>query len=285
MLKPGQPQKTIAREVFLSGQGLHSGQPCAITFCPAAGADEGINWQRTDEVGRPIIKASPAFCQSGGRGTDLVSSQTKILTIEHVMAALAGLGLDNIRIELDGPEPPILDGSALPFAQALREAGLVDQTKDKKILRLTNPVYVSDQDKFVIALPAEEFKIAYVIDFPKTIVGRQATFWQPSDDFLKDWAPARTFGFWFELEGLKAKGLALGARLDNSILVLQDGYSTELRFNDELVRHKVVDFLGDLKCLGFDVVAQIIVLKAGHQLHGQFLQKLSGLILEEAKNG
>lgn len=282
---PTSPQKTIAREIILSGRGLHSGQDCRLTLAPAAGTDEGIIWQRTDLVGRPILKAGPAFCRSSGRGTDLVSAEAKILTIEHVMAALAGLGIDNLRIELDGPEPPILDGSARPFAEALLQSGLVEQNSNKKVLLLDRPVRIQEEGKEILVQPAERFEISYEIDFPGTSVGRQSAVWRDGADFQKDWAPARTFGFWFELEQLKAKGQALGASLDNGILVLQDGYSTELRFPDELVRHKIIDLLGDLKCLGCDLQARISARKAGHQLHLKLVQKLAGLILEEAKNG
>jgi UDP-3-O-acyl N-acetylglucosamine deacetylase len=189
-------------------------------------------------------------------------------TVEHVLAALFGMGVDNATIAVQGDEVPILDGSALPFARAILEAGMVEQPAPRRMLELREPVWYEDDGKLLAVLPADEFSISFFVSFPEP-VGHQFLATPPitPDYFLREIAPNRTFGFKHEIDALAAAGLARGGSLDNAVVIDTDGYLSELRFPDEVVRHKALDLIGDFALIGMYPRARVIAIKSGHALH------------------
>lgn len=267
-------QRTIERDVQFSGMGLHSGQGSTIGF-KSAGVGEGITFVRTDLPGNPKVQAQLRNFSSLERGTNLESQGFKILSVEHVLGALYGLGIDNVLIELWGVEPPAGDGSALPYTKVLKEAKVVEQGSPKKFIKIDQPLWVAYPEKQIMALPLDHFKATFVLDFPGTIVGCQmAVFEEGINEFDKDVAPARTFGFLSEVESLWSKNLALGGSLENAIIIKEDGYATTLRFENELARHKILDLMGDLALMGQPLKAHVVALKAGHELNLQLAKQI-----------
>lgn len=273
-------QKTIKDSLIFEGIGIHSGKPAVITFYPAP-VNHGICFIRTDLPEKKTIQVSPENITPVERSSGLQDNGTRIRTIEHVLAALSGLGITNVSIEIQGEEPPILDGSSLPYAEKLKR-NLIDQNKSPKFLELKEPCCVQTDETAIVALPATSLKIFCYIEFPGTAIGRQiAVFEEGKNDFLAEFAPARTFGFWQEVEELRRQGLALGGSLENSLVVGEKVYSTPLRLPDEPARHKLLDLMGDLYLLGQPLKAFIIAIKPSHSLSLKLVKKIAESIQDK----
>jgi UDP-3-O-[3-hydroxymyristoyl] N-acetylglucosamine deacetylase len=257
-------QHTLAREVSLSGVGLHTGGKATVTLAPAP-ANAGFSFVLADGS---RIAATPETVRSTVRCTTLGSATAEVNTVEHVLAALLGMDVDNAQILVDGDEIPIMDGSALPFARKIAEVGRQEQRVPRRELRLTSPVWHRDADKLLVCVPADHFKINFFVAFPEP-VGNQFLETEPltPEYFLREIAPNRTFGFRTEIEALYSQGLALGGSLDNAVVIDREGYMGPLRFPDEIVRHKALDLIGDFALLGIYPRCEVIALKSGHALH------------------
>jgi UDP-3-O-[3-hydroxymyristoyl] N-acetylglucosamine deacetylase len=269
-------QQTIKRSVACQGIGIHSGKPAHLVIHPAP-ANSGINFMRLDLPGTPVIPARSARVVDSSLATTLGNASAYVSTVEHLLAALAGLNIDNARIEVSGPELPILDGSAAHFTDLLHQAGRKSLRWPRAFFKMQKPLEIYDGDKYIGVEPALEAKISYTIDFPHPSIGRQHfTFLPQAKAFSREIAPARTFGFLQDVQKLQANGQALGGSLDNAIVLDGKGVLNPegLRFPDEFVRHKVLDLIGDLALLGWPILGHIRVVKGSHALHQKFMQAL-----------
>jgi UDP-3-O-[3-hydroxymyristoyl] N-acetylglucosamine deacetylase len=269
-------QHTIKRRVACQGIGIHSGRPTHLVIHPAP-ANSGLNFVRTDLPGSPVIPARSSRVVDSSLATTLGNREAYVSTVEHLLAALAGLNIDNARIEVSGPELPILDGSAFPFVALLQKAGIKALRWPRAFFHMQKPLEISDGDKYICIEPATEAQLTYAIDFPHPCIGRQEMTFQPrAKTFYREIAPARTFGFLQDVQRLQANGQALGGSLDNAIVLDQHTVLNPegLRFPDEFVRHKILDLIGDLALLGWPILGHIRVSKGSHALHQQFMQAL-----------
>ena len=269
-------QKTINTSISCSGIGLHSGEKVRVTLKPAP-PNTGIVFRRVDLPGKPQVKASLQNVVCANYATSLSQDGISIKTVEHLLAALSGLGIDNMFVNLNSGEIPIMDGSAAPFVYLLHEVGIQIQKKHRSYLKIKKTIKVSDGDKYVIATPANEFKITYFIDFDHPMLSNTMETVECNEHmFVKKISRARTFGFLKEVETLRRNGLAKGGSLDNAI-VLGDYkiLNGELRFKEELVYHKVMDLIGDMFLLGKPILGHIIAYKAGHALHTELAQEIT----------
>ncbi|MGQ9602973.1 MAG: bifunctional UDP-3-O-[3-hydroxymyristoyl] N-acetylglucosamine deacetylase/3-hydroxyacyl-ACP dehydratase [bacterium] len=271
-------QRTIAGEASFSGIGLHSGERVRIKFKPAP-PNSGIRFVRIDLEANPEIKAdvTNTHTDSLSRRTVITSENTSVSTVEHVMAAIFGLGIDNLLIEIDGAELPESDGSCLPFVELLRKAGIVELDQGKQFVEVDSPISVSSDGAQLIALPYPGFRITFTISFDHPLIGAQHASYEITEEiFEKEIAPARTFAFLKEVEALRDRGLAKGGSLANSIVVGDDRLVNPepLRFRDEFVRHKILDLIGDLGLVGFPIRGHIIALKSGHTLNIELVKKI-----------
>jgi UDP-3-O-[3-hydroxymyristoyl] N-acetylglucosamine deacetylase/3-hydroxyacyl-[acyl-carrier-protein] dehydratase len=259
-------RKTLARPAVLEGVGLHLGVPCRITFQPAT-ARQGIVFRRTDCVGLPRIRAHVSEVTGSDRRTQLGKGEHAIHTVEHVLAAVTGLDIDDVTIDMDGPEPPILDGSAAPFVAALCEAGVASIEGEPDYLDLTEPVRIIDGASVYEAYPADRLELDVTIEFPHPLIGRQCGhFAVNAESFVTELSRARTFGFIHEVDALRSKGLIRGASLENAVVLDEsDVLSGALRWDDEFVRHKAMDCVGDLALAGARVRARIVAIKPSHR--------------------
>jgi UDP-3-O-[3-hydroxymyristoyl] N-acetylglucosamine deacetylase/3-hydroxyacyl-[acyl-carrier-protein] dehydratase len=259
-------RKTVARPAELEGIGLHLGISCKLTFQPAQ-SRQGIVFRRTDCPGQPRIRAHVSEVGSSERRTQLGKGDQTVHTVEHVLAAVSGMGIDDITIDMNGPEPPILDGSAAPFLAALSEAGLASLEGEPEFLRLTEPVRIIDGASVYEAYPHDGLELDVTIEFPHPLIGKQSRrFTITQDSFASELSRARTFGFVHEVEALRAKGLIKGASLDNAVVLGDsDILSGALRWKDEFVRHKAMDCIGDLALAGARVQARIVAVKPSHR--------------------
>jgi len=266
----------LARDVQVEGIGLHTGRPAQVTIRPA-GEGEGIVFVRVDR-GHAAIPAAARLLNGTSLSTTLSRGADSVATVEHVLSALGGLGVDNALVEVDGPEIPILDGSARPFVDLILKAGMRVQSAPRQFLALTRPVRVKDGDKEILALPANDFQVTYAIDFPHPAIGYQATTARiEAAAYAAEIAPARTFCLMREVETMRRAGLAKGGSLDNAVVVGETGVvNGTLRFPDEFVRHKVLDLIGDLGLLGAPLRAHVIAFKAGHRLHAALVRRILG---------
>lgn len=276
-----QTQHTIGRSVSFSGIGLHTGQKTTLTFHPAD-PNAGLSFERTDLPGRPRIPVRPesaCYDPSSGRRTILRANGGEVHTVEHVLAAVSGMGVDNLRIEIDGMEAgEPADGSALPFAQLLMEAGLVDQKVPRRFMRIPEPVSLQQGNIEILGIPYEGLRISFLIEYDSPVVGTQhASFDITPETFLREIAPARTFVMRKDVEALQAQGLIKGGSMENALVVTDTGILNEspLRFRDEFVRHKVLDLLGDLSLLGRPLKGQVLAQRSGHASNVAFVKKLS----------
>lgn len=259
-------RRTLARPAVLEGMGLHLGLPCRITFQPAT-SKQGVVFRRVDCPGQPRIRAHVSEVSGSERRTQLGKGDHAIHTVEHVLAAVSGLNIDDVTIDMDGPEPPILDGSAAPFVTALAEAGVASIAGEPEFLDLSEPVRIIDGASVYEAYPAEQLELDVTIEFPHPLIGRQSRkFTVTEDAFASEMARARTFGFVHEVDALREKGLIRGASLENAIVLSDDEVlSGDLRWDDEFVRHKAMDCVGDLALAGARVRAKIVALKPSHR--------------------
>lgn len=269
-------QKTIRKRIQVEGIGLHSGQPCTLTFVPAP-ANAGVHFVRSDLPGRPSLRAHALNVTATGYATTLGGGAFSVSTVEHCLSALSALRIDNLFIELDGPEIPITDGSAETFLLALQRVGLIEQDQPRQYCSIIKPIYFSEGDKQAYVLPYQGLRISVTIDFPHPAIGRQRLDLDVNEQsFAREIAKARTFGFIKDVEELQKRGLALGASLSNAIgLDEQVILNPEgLRFEDEFVRHKLLDALGDLVTLGMPLMGHVVLFKAGHDVVNRLVRKI-----------
>ncbi|EHU1922105.1 UDP-3-O-acyl-N-acetylglucosamine deacetylase [Acinetobacter baumannii] len=271
-------QRTLNRVVKASGIGLHSGQKVMINFIPHT-VDGGIVFRRIDLDPPVDIPANALLIQEAFMCSNLVTGDIKVGTIEHVMSAIAGLGIDNLIVEVSASEVPIMDGSAGPFIYLLMQGGLREQDAPKKFIKILKPVGALIDDKKAIFSPHNGFQLNFTIDFDHPAFAKEyqsATIDFSTETFVYEVSEARTFGFMKDLDYLKANNLALGASLDNAIGVDDTGVVNEegLRFADEFVRHKILDAVGDLYLLGHQIIAKFDGYKSGHALNNQLLRNV-----------
>lgn len=283
-----QTQHTIERSVSFTGIGLHTGQKTTLTFHPAV-ANAGITFERTDLPGNPRIPVRPesaCYDPRSGRRTILRANGGEVHTVEHVLAAVAGLGVDNIRIEIDGMEAgEPADGSALPFANLLIEAGLRDLGVPRRFMKMPGVITHQQGDVEILGLPHDGLRISFLIEYDSPVVGTQhAVFDITPETFLREIAPARTFVMHRDIEALKAQGFIQGGSLDNALVVTDDGLLNKqpLRFRDEFVRHKILDLLGDLSLLGRPLLGQVMARRSGHASNVEFVKNLAAAEEETA---
>ena len=268
-------QKTIAEEVSFSGVGLHTGSLTTVTFKPAP-PDTGIIFRRMDLEDKPYIPADVDHVVDVSRGTTVGIGEAKVHTIEHGMAAMNGLGIDNLYIELDAEEIPNGDGSALPVMTTLLKAGTVEQEADKRYIVVDRPVYYRQDEVTLNVLPADELRVTMTIAYDHVAIGTQyATFTITEETFRDQIAPARTFCFLREVRMLQDQGLIMGGSLESAVVIGDEAIlNDELRFPDEMVRHKILDLLGDIYLLGRPLKGHIIGVKAGHAKNIMFSKQI-----------
>ncbi|HXN54744.1 MAG TPA: UDP-3-O-acyl-N-acetylglucosamine deacetylase [Myxococcales bacterium] len=268
-------QRTLKQRASLEGVGLHSGAKVRVTVAPAP-ADTGIVFERVDLTPRVEIPAIFERVVDTNLNTSLGVGEVRVGTVEHLLAALVGCGIDNARIEVHGPEVPILDGSAAPFVQLVQDAGIHEQRATRRYLLVSRPVVVQDGDKSARLLPARNFSISYTIDFKHPLISDQRYRVDLTERaFQREIARARTFGFKRDVERLHKAGLARGGSLENAVVV-DDFHILNpegLRFPDEFVRHKILDAIGDLALLGMPVIGHFEAVKSGHALNYALVRK------------
>lgn len=299
-------QRTIGKAVSISGVGLHTGTQCTMTFKPAP-ENYGIKFVRVDLGGRPEIPANVDYVIDISRGTTLGLGNAKVHTVEHVLASIVGLQIDNIIIEMDGIEPPVGDGSAMPYVEKLLEAGFVTQNAPKDYLFIDQTVLYHNEEEQVdiAALPLDGYRITVMVDYQNPALGSQHTgLFDLEKEFVSEFAPARTFCFLSEVEMLAEKGLIKGGNFDNAVVIVdhpfdEDGLQklqkklslpdtpkvgstgilndTSLRFKNEPARHKLLDMLGDLALIGVPIKAQVLAARPGHKANVEFAKKIRAL--------
>ncbi|MCP5338765.1 MAG: UDP-3-O-acyl-N-acetylglucosamine deacetylase [Steroidobacteraceae bacterium] len=271
-------QRTLKNTIRATGVGLHTGKKVLMTLRPAA-PDTGIVFRRTD-LPEPVD--IPAHAENVGDtmlGTSLVKGEVRVSTVEHLLSAFAGLGIDNAIVEVSAAEIPIMDGSAGPFVFLLQSAGIEEQRTPKRFIRIRKTVRVEDGDKWAQFDPFDGFKVNFEIEFNHPVFKRRsqrATMDFSTTSFLKEISRARTFGFMRDLETLRARNLALGGNLDNAIVLDESGVMNEdgLRYEDEFVKHKILDAIGDLYLLGYSLIGEFSGHKSGHALNNRLLRTL-----------
>lgn len=268
-------RRTLASERHLEGVGLHSGASVRVRLLPAP-PDSGIVFVRADLGGVRI----PALIENAGPSfyaTVLQKDGASVSTIEHLMAALYAMQVDDLTIELDAAEAPILDGSSKPFVETVLAAGFRDHDVPRQYLHVTKPVTITHEDKRISVHPCSEYRVTYAIEFDHPALGYQelsASLWR-ADQFAEKVAPARTFVFEHEVAALRERGLALGGSLDNAVVVGESGLlNPPLRFSDEFVRHKMLDLTGDLSLLGRPLLGHVVAYRAGHDLHARLARAI-----------
>jgi UDP-3-O-acyl N-acetylglucosamine deacetylase len=273
---PSIPQRTIRQPAALAGIGIHSGRP-AMTLCRPAPTRSGIVFVRADVPGSPEIRASVEEVSDTRRGTTL-GKDHPIRTVEHLLAAAAVLGISNLRVEVQGEEMPILDGSVGPYLEALGAAGVVEQDATQLVHAVAHPVWLATDNAWMLAVPALTFRATYIVPLDHPALGTQIADFDPRRQrFATQFAPARTWGFVHELDALRKAGLARGATVDNALGIGPEGFLSPPRFPDEPARHKLVDLIGDLALLGAPLEAHVIACRGGHNLHVDFVRRLAGL--------
>jgi len=270
-------QRTVQKKVTFSGIGLHTGHDVTMHLVPAV-VNSGVVFQRIDLPGEPIIPASIEYVQDTSRSTMIGVGNCSVQTVEHLLAAVSAAGIDNLCIQVTAPEPPIADGSSLPFLQLIEEAGIKEQEAKKNEFKVLEPIYFSEGSCHLVALPSDEFKVSYTLHYPKTkIIGSQYfSFHFSKESFKEEIAPCRTFALYEEISLLMERGLIKGGSLENAVVIKDDViFSKEgLRYKDEMVRHKVLDLIGDLFLIGSNFSAHIIAICSGHRTNVAFGKKL-----------
>jgi UDP-3-O-[3-hydroxymyristoyl] N-acetylglucosamine deacetylase len=267
-------QRTLRQEVSFCGIGLHTGRHATVRLKPAP-RDSGIIFNRVDRMA--VIRSHIGAVTDTAFATTLGNGNVKIRTVEHILAALAGLGIDNLIIEVDGPEIPILDGSSTELVSIILQGGIAKQGKKMPYMRIIKPVLMDDGHAEIALFPYEGRKITFRIHFNHHLLGEQNLSVELNEEtFIKEVAPARTFGFLKDVQYMRANGLAKGGSLNNAIILGDDGVlnSSGLRFKDEFVRHKILDSIGDFSLIGFPIYGHILSNKAGHSTNLKFMKKL-----------
>ncbi len=303
-------QRTIKKEVSLTGTGLHTGAHVTMTFKPAS-TDSGYKFQRVDLEGKPIIPALAEYVIDTSRGTTIGRGEARVSTIEHVMAAVYSLGIDNILIEIDGPETPIMDGSAIEFLKVLKEAGIEEQEAERQYFSVRKNIrYINEERGIeIIAYPDDKFSIDVLIDFNSKVLGQQFASINDISEFEENISMCRTFVFAHELIPLFKMNLIKGGQLDNAIVIVENKISQEefdhiadvcnkprvkaregilnddLKFDNEPARHKLLDIIGDLALTGKMIKGKFIAKKPGHYANTEFAKQIRQVIKFEQKNG
>jgi len=270
------PQHTLGQTISCKGIGLHTGHPVTLTLRPAA-PNTGLVFVRHEGDKSVSVKASVCNLIPTELCTAISVNGTSIKTIEHVLSALVGLEVDNAYVEVDAPEVPVMDGSAAPFVRLIKAAGIVPQGRRQPFLKITKPIEVSDRGRRLRIEPAADSQITYTIHYNHPLIQTQTyTFDWSASAFEREIAEARTFGFLQEVETLWAKGLAKGGTLDNTVVLSEQGVMNEsgLRFQDEFVRHKVLDLIGDMALLGVPVIGHLKADRSGHALHTKLVETI-----------
>jgi UDP-3-O-[3-hydroxymyristoyl] N-acetylglucosamine deacetylase len=271
-------QQTIRRSIACTGIGLHSGNKVTLSLKPAP-AGFGIRFRRAD-LGGIEIPATVEHLAGIHYATGLSRDTGSVDTVEHLLAALSSLGIDNVVVELNHPEVPIMDGSAAPWVYLINEAGVKRLAAPRRYLKVLRPMSLSRGDKRIAIYPSDHFKVTYSIAFDHPLLRHQSRTMRITEEaFVEDIAPARTFGFLKEVEMLRQQGLALGGSLENAIVIGDTGVlNNALRFDDEFVRHKILDVIGDLALVGYPVIGHVVAHRGGHALHTAFAAQ----VLQEA---
>ncbi|WCO03116.1 bifunctional UDP-3-O-[3-hydroxymyristoyl] N-acetylglucosamine deacetylase/3-hydroxyacyl-ACP dehydratase [Psychroserpens ponticola] len=311
IIKTDVKQRTIEKEISLSGVGLHTGKDVMLTFCPAP-ANNGFSFKRIDLEGSPVIEADANYVTNTQRGTCLEKNGVTIQTSEHVLAALVGLDIDNAIIELNASEPPIMDGSSKFFVEAIEKAGITEQDDFREEYVVSDVISYSDEESGseIIVMPAKEYQITAMVDFGTKVLGTQNATLNHISDFKKNISDSRTFSFLHELETLLENGLIKGGDLNNAIVYVDKELSTEtmeklkiafkkdsiaikpngildnltLHHPNEAARHKLLDVVGDLALVGTRIKGKVIANKPGHFINTQFAKKISKIIKNERRN-
>lgn len=266
-------QTTINTTVTFQGLGIHSGKLVTLNCFPED-VNTGIYFVRTD-LNNAEIKVSPETVIAESRFTKLSQNGVNIHTPEHLLSACAGLGISNLRVEIDAEEVPILDGSALTFCEEFTKAGVRPQDAELPPIIVTEAFKISGKDgAYIEVTPAKTFSYHYILDYPGTFVGRQSADYAKDIDYESQIAPARTYGFEAEVKALLERGLAKGGSLDNAVVIGETDYINPLRFDNELARHKLLDLIGDMWIVGRPVIAKITAFKSGHALNAELVQRL-----------
>ncbi len=268
------PQRTIRRAISCAGIGLHSGNKVTLSLKPAT-ADSGIRFRRSDLGGLEVTAAAEHV---GGvtLATGLTRDAVRVDTVEHLLAALVSLGIDNVVVELNSPEVPIMDGSAAPFIYLIQEAGVKPLTSPRRYLKVLRPMSLTRGDKRIAVYPSDHFKVTYSIAYDHPLLRHQSRTIRWSEEiFVEEIAPARTFTFLNDVERLRQQGLALGGSLENAVVIGDTGIlNNALRFDDEFVRHKILDVIGDMALIGYPMIGHLVAHKGGHALHTAFAAQI-----------
>ena len=268
-----QYQTTLASAVTYAGNGLHSGREVHMKLCPAA-ADTGIVFVRADLADMPIIHATAVNVTSTIRATTLAENGVKVFTIEHLMSALHARQIDNCRIEMDAEEPPVGDGSAKVFFDLLTAAGTAEQTARRREIVIDRVYRIDDKDRFVMAVPYDGFRVSFTSLNPHRLIGIQyEDFEIDADTYAREIGPARTIAYEAEIHALRQMGLGLGGTMENVIVYNDDGWLNKLRYEDELVRHKMLDVIGDLRLAGI-IRGHVIAVKSAHELNTKLARQI-----------
>lgn len=271
------PQKTLGQDVSMSGIGLFTGEKVSVKLCPMP-ADSGIVFQRVDLPDQPIIPAQLDFVREAPRNTRLCSGNAVVFMVEHLLSALSAYGIDNVRIEVKGSEIPSGDGSALPFVNLIEKAGFKKLSAPRRYIRIQNPVYWSEAEVHLVALPSNETRFTYTLHYPYSSMLRAQyfSFAMKSEVYKIEIAPCRTFSLYEEILPLIDKGIIKGGGLENAVVIQGDKVLNPegTRFQDEMVRHKILDLIGDLSLLGRPLLAHVIALRSGHSSNLAFAKTL-----------
>ena len=268
-------QRTVRQEVSYTGPAIHTGTVSTVTLRPAQG-DTGILFRRIDLPGQPTVQAIAENVSRADRCTTLQQGEAVISTVEHLMAALRGIGIDDVEIDVDGPEIPIGDGSAACFVKMIQEAGIVELDAPRRVVKVERPVWVRVGDKVAVALPYDGFKVSFTFtnDHNHPVLGDLfAEFDIDSETFCEEIANARTIGWLSELEALRARGLARGATAEMAVVLSENELLTPLRYPNEPARHKILDIIGDLYLSGY-LEAHIIAIRTGHKINNQLARAI-----------
>ena len=267
-------QRTLRRSISCAGIGLHSGNKVTLSLKPAP-VDSGIRFRRSDLGGLEVPATVEHVCGIN-YATGLSRDAVNVDTVEHLLAALVSLGIDNVIVELNSPEVPIMDGSAAPFIYLIHEAGVKELSKARRYMKILRPMSLTRDDKRIAVYPSDRFKVTYSISFDHPLLRHQARTMRVTEQaFIDEIAPARTFGFLKEVEMLRQQGLALGGSLENAIVIGDTGVlNNALRFEDEFVRHKILDVIGDMALVGHPIIGHLVAHRGGHALHTEFAARL-----------
>lgn len=265
----------------MDGVGLHGGRPCRMTLAPAP-AGTGIVWQRADLPGQPTVPAAVEYVVGTERATSIGRGPAVVRTVEHVMAALAAMGVDNALVQLEGEEPPFADGAAGWFVRLIQQAGVVELDAPRSAPALSRPVAVSAGDAFMVAIPAPHYRVSYTFVTDHPALGTQfADFVIDQHTFAAEIASARTVGWLHEIEALRRRGLGLGITEDAAVVATESGLLKPMRYPNEVARHKVLDIVGDLALAGPLTGMHVVAFRSGHALHVELARRLKQQLTEE----